>query len=180
MSQEKEFYKNTMFPKGLYPINHALADFILSMKPKSVFEFGCHDGRNLALMNSKNPNPQYSGLDINPHAIANGLRDFPFLFLKCGDETRLFDFAYLDEVTYDVVFTNSVLCHIPNKMTQIIENLKDLARIGVLLVETQEIKNQYYFAHDYAAHGFKKINTMQSVGQPLGNGALYDFWWYQK
>ena len=157
-------------------MNNAIAEFIAAQNPRNVFEFGCHDGRNLALLQALNHNITCSGIDINPRAIANGIRKWKSLFLFCGDESRLKENPNL---AYDVVFTSSVLCHI-EQPKEIISDLVRMAKRGVLLCETQEIKGKYYWAHDYRSMGFKLFKSMKSVPEPQGNGALYDFWWLQK
>lgn len=167
----KNYYMELDIPQGVFPINHKLASLVANTKVNSVMEFGCNDGRNLKIIKSMRPYMLFAGIDINTKALAKAVAA-DFGVFAVGDEDSL---KYVDTKSYGTIFTNSVLCHIP-KINRIIKQFKRIARTSIILCETQEIKNKYYFAHNYKAYGFSKIHEMKSVSHPLGNGAMYEFW----
>lgn len=167
----KEYYMNKDIAEGVFPINHKLASLVASTKVNSVMEFGCNDGRNLKIIKSMRPNMLFAGIDINTKAIAKAVAA-EFGVFAIGDEGGL---KHVQTKSYGTVFTNSVLDHIP-KINHILKQFRRIARTSIILCETQEVLNKYYFAHDYKGFGFTKIHEMKSVSQPLGNGALYEFW----
>jgi SAM-dependent methyltransferase len=89
---------------------------------KSVFEFGCHAGRNLYYINQEFPAAQVYGIDVNPEAVKIGKYKFS-LPIEVGDEQSL---MLIRDSSYDVVFTVSVIDHLlePEKIC------KELTRIS--------------------------------------------------
>lgn len=101
-------YEIKQWYKQYKPWANLLASLIRDLKPKSVLEFGCNVGRNLAYMAEAAPDVRFTGIDVNPEAIRLG-REHTGLDLRHGDERTLLE---LDEAEYDLVFTVSVLDHI--------------------------------------------------------------------
>ncbi len=88
---------------------------------ESVLEFGCNVGRNLHCLRRDISGLRLLGIDINEEAIDAG-RDCYNLPLIVGSEEKLLE---MDDGAYDVVFTVSVLDHIP----RVEEVLKELLRV---------------------------------------------------
>ena len=107
-----------------------MADEILSFSPSSVFEFGCNVGKNLLAIKARAPRTFTAGVDINGDAVQYG-RTQNHLSLVCGDE-QVCDI--IPDGTYDVVFTVSVLDHIPDPKPTL-ANLARISRGTVLLLE---------------------------------------------
>jgi len=74
----------------------------------SVFEFGCHSGRNLYYIKQELPRIEIFGTDINKKAIESGRKRFE-IQLKVGSEEYL---SKIPSNEYDMVFTVSVLDHL--------------------------------------------------------------------
>lgn len=74
---------------------------------KSVFEFGCGTGRTLAMIRHDMPEIALRGIDINEKMLEAG-RHFK-LDISLGDENDI-----PVEPTFDLVFTCSVLDHLPD------------------------------------------------------------------
>jgi ubiquinone/menaquinone biosynthesis C-methylase UbiE len=89
---------------------------------KSVFEFGCHAGRNLYYIKQEFPDAEVHGIDVNQEAIEIGKNKFA-LSIEVGNELSL---LLLQDNSYDVVFTVSVIDHLlePEKIC------KELTRIS--------------------------------------------------
>jgi ubiquinone/menaquinone biosynthesis C-methylase UbiE len=89
---------------------------------KSVFEFGCHAGRNLYYIKQEFPDVEVHGVDLNQEAVKIGKKKFA-LPIEVGDELSL---LLIPDNSYDVVFTVSVIDHLlePEKIC------KDLTRIS--------------------------------------------------
>ena len=113
---------------------YKIARKILSYNPKSVLEFGCSSGRNLVALRqlSDRPDLELVGVDINQAALQAGQRAHPDLDLRFGDESWLHKETLNRE--YDVVFTVSVLDHIPH-WKPIYYDLKSLAKKALILLE---------------------------------------------
>lgn len=92
------------------PWARLLAKLVQDLGAERVLEFGCNVGRNLATIAKAVPDAQLVGIDVNPRAIQAG-REHTGLDLRIGDETSLHKF---DEGEFDLVFTVSVLDHIPD------------------------------------------------------------------
>lgn len=129
---------NALHKKAFYP-------FVESLNCESGFEFGCNIGKNLKNLGFENT----SGIDISARAIKEAVVDG----LICGDEKHL---QSIEDDSYDVVFTCSVLNHIED-IDSIIEHLKRIAKKYVLLVESQDSTFQNHFPHNYEKMGFKKV-----------------------
>src|SRR5437660_7606907 len=75
---------------------------------KSVFEFGCHAGRNLYYIKQEFLDVEVHGIDINQEAVEIGKKKFA-LPIEVGDELSLLS---IRDNSYDVVFTVSVIHHL--------------------------------------------------------------------
>jgi len=172
-NQCKKYYiENNIDPKA-FPMNHKIASLIASEKPGFVMEFGCNNAVNLKIIKSMRPKCIVAGVDINTQSIAKAVVNVQGNF-AVGDEDAL---KYVEKKSYDVVFTCSVLDHMPYVL-DVIRQFKRIAKQSIFVCETQEVLSKYYFAHNYKSMGFKKIHSMKSVGDSLGNNALYEIWKY--
>jgi SAM-dependent methyltransferase len=90
------------------PWARLLANLAGDLKPRSVLEFGCNVGRNLAAIREAAPAVRLLGIDVNPQAVSVG-RERTGLDLRHGDEGTLAEFS---QGEFDLVFTVSVLDHI--------------------------------------------------------------------
>lgn len=118
-----------------------IARHILAHSPRSVLEFGCASGRNLRVIHTValgqpevDPPPSLVGIDMNPTTIA-AARDAHGKIARfiLGDESML---TQIESGAADVVFTCSVLDHIPNpKWKAVYDELKRIARVALVLLE---------------------------------------------
>lgn len=120
-----DFYKKTQTHWADF-----MTDQVLSLRPRSVLEFGCNVGRNLFALRERAPGLILKGIDINAEAVAFG-RQERGLDLSHADETFLQ--AQATE-SFDVIFTVSVIDHVPNPKPILVEMVR-VARLGVLLLE---------------------------------------------
>ena len=107
-----------------------MAEEILKLKPRSVLEFGCNVGRNLCAIRDRDSTVLLRGVDINAEAVAFG-RQQRGLDLSQADEEFLQTQA---NAFFDVVFTVSVLDHMPDPKPALTQMVR-IARIAVLLLE---------------------------------------------
>lgn len=132
----KNFWKKHGVKKFYLSKEHAfleyLHDVIQETKPKTVLEFGCMTGRNLSYIKDINSEISCIGIDINKEAILAGKKHFS-LDLRHGDETYLSKF---NSGSFDLVFTVSVLDHIPN----IVPVCKELIRCSKKYIYCLEIR----------------------------------------
>ena len=137
-SEEKEAkdYWSTTKSMGLgygnKPPDYAkiVARTIVDLSPKTVFEFGCNAGRNLLLVRDLNQSIHLSGIDINQDSIEFGKKNNR-LDLTAGDETYL---QQLDDNQVDLVFTVSVLDHVPD-FKSIAKELIRISKKNLVLFE---------------------------------------------
>lgn len=120
---------------------YAVAEFIrsLSPAPASVLEFGCSSGRNLAVLQAEldryglGADAHLCGIDINEQALTAGRTAHPDIDFRLGDEALL---ASMPDGAFDVVFTVSVLDHIPAPDWQrVYDELSRVARYHLVLLE---------------------------------------------
>jgi len=118
---------------SVLPMNaRLLLSAIAKCQPTSVFEFGCNAGRNLKLIRdtcSYRPIVM-RGCDINEESVGYGRTQWG-LDLTVGDETHL---RTIDDSAYDLVFTISVLDHLP-RCGDILAQLVRIAREYIFLLE---------------------------------------------
>ena len=128
--------------RGKLPPMYAtsVARVIKSLNPTSVLEFGCNAGRNLELIRSKvSSQTKLKGIDINKDSIESG-KEMRGLDLECVDETY---FSNIEPNSYDVIFTVSVLDHIPEIRT-VVKDLYNACSNYVLSVEPHIDSNDNY------------------------------------
>lgn len=166
--QAKQHYRNYNPSCIITPIKERFFSELTNYK--FIFEFGCNNGLNLTTIKNLYPESEVYGIDVNQQSL-----DPLIPFTHQGDEEFL---KTIPDNCEDLIFTSSVLCHIPN-IDEIIIQFKRIASTVVLL-ETNEIKGEYYFSHDYEKFGFVKEYSMYSPNNPIGNGALYDKWIWKK
>lgn len=159
--EAKNRYKN--YRPGVPKTNIKDAFFRELKGYNSVFEFGCNNGWNLAQLKLMYPKISVLGIDVNRKEVMKGRRRGR-KYVIVGDENYL---KTMKDNSFDVVFTSSVICHIPDA-DEVIKNLKRIAKRKVVLIETQDVHNEYYFPHDY--EGFKIVRSMKSIP---GNECLY-------
>lgn len=170
----KHFYKSYVADSKIYHCNIRLAKEILSYNPKTVFEFGCGVGKNLNLLGQMS---QYSttveGIDISPEAVKIARESF--LNVNLGTEEQLKEVK-----NHDVAFTCSVLDHIRDIDSVIIE-LKRIASKAVILLETNDVPAKFYYPHDYEGYGFIKTGyEYKSDKASGGDGAVYYLYKWEK
>lgn len=141
----RSFYKK---PK---PWSRWLAELVKDLAPTSVLEFGCNEGRNLAAIAEIAPDIPLVGIDVNADAIRAG-RENLGLDLRHADENGLDEFA---DGQFDLVFTVSVLDHIPD-IAQICKSLVRCAARYVLCMEvTLPIEGKVIKHFDHKAAGVR-------------------------
>jgi ubiquinone/menaquinone biosynthesis C-methylase UbiE len=97
---------------------------------KSVFEFGCHAGRNLYYIKQEFPDAEVHGIDVNQEAVKIGKKKFA-LPIEVGDELSL---LLVRDNSYDVVFTVSVIDHIVEPV-KICKELVRISKRHIVLLE---------------------------------------------
>jgi SAM-dependent methyltransferase len=137
-----------------------MADQVLRLKPRSVLEFGCNVGRNLLAIRERAPTLILRGVDINAEAVAFG-RQERGLDLLHGDETFL---PAQPNDSFDVIFTVSVIDHLPNPKPVLTEMVR-VARLGVLLLEPS-----------LGAEG-KVLETLSPQNEGLTKATPYSYSW---
>ena len=174
------------------PLNHDLVwEIITKFHPRSVFEFGCGQGKNLALLLEEFGNlivtDKAVGIDVSEYAIKKGRQSHPSLNsdsnhrISVGDEDTL---VYMKSKSFDVSFTCSVLDHIEKEETiaEIINHLKRISKQGVILYETVVDNKQdiYYYPHDYDSYGFKRDPPDYAYVSNPGDGNTYSIWQWRR
>ncbi len=120
------------------PYAVALSEVIRDLAPRSVLEFGCNVGRNLGLVADRLDEVEVTGLDVNEEAVRLG-REATGLDLRVGDEGVL---ATLPDGAFDLVFTLSVLDHIPDIDAITSDLVRCAARHAVFLEVTLPVEGR--------------------------------------
>jgi len=130
---------------------------------KSVFEFGCHVGRNLRVIKEVS-GCKVAGIDVNKHAIDYG-KENNKLSLKVGDHNSL---KQMKTNSFDVCITVSALDHVP-AIDIALENLVRIAKSWMIMIEPFE----------YGAEG-KLVEYMDKSGK-MNPATPYTYIWdYEK
>lgn len=146
----KTRYKTQFHPqRALSEINVKTYEYIDSLGVESVFEFGCGVGRHLDRL--KERGMYVMGSDINKQAVREAKKKGLTVFL--GDEYIL---SNIPSNSFDIVFTNSVLCHIPD-IDKILSELKRISKKHLIFVERQQEDEGHWYVHQYEGD---KVFTM--------------------
>ena len=124
---------------------------------ESVFEFGCNVGRHLLQFRKKGF--QVYGIDVNATHVFEARFINSLTSVEVGDELSLKD---IPDNSFDLVFTNSVLCHIED-ISDILHHLKRISRRHLIMVEAVERQGQHWRPHDYPGKPQFTINSDQKV-----------------
>lgn len=108
----------------------------------SIFEVGANCGANLRHLQQAGF-PHVSGLEMNPHAIAEGRRRWPEIPIAHGDAARL------GPDQYDVVLMIAVGMHIPPSESIAFTRIAAAARQYLITVELESASCAYVFPRDY-------------------------------
>ena len=135
----------------------AIAEVLKFIDAKSVFEFGCAAGRNLKALQETfaeelDRELLVDGIDVNENAINLG-REQNGLDIKLADENYL---GGLEEGTFDLVFTVSVLDHVPNPEKFIHELMNISTKYGVFIEPW--IDSEYGKVNNIDSRWYKKAN----------------------
>ena len=155
MKAEKKYYKTKYHPQyNLSKANIMLYNQILSLDVSTIFEFGCNTGRHLHRL--RGMGYEVSGMDINKDFVRSCIQND--LDVKNGDENKLNRY---DDSQFDLIFTNSVLCHMDSRSAK--KAIRELKRIGykyLLAFECTSKDNDFWWIHDYK--DFETILTEKS------------------
>lgn len=151
----KEFYENRYHPqKALSKANIRLYNEIINqIDSGTIFEFGCNIGRHLQRLSSMGYDCE--GIELSKKTVENALKGFK---ISVGDEAYL---KGMEDDSKDVVFTNSVLCHI-ERVDGIIEDLIRISSKAVYLCECVTKQHDYWWIHKYEDYGFEECLTIDS------------------
>jgi SAM-dependent methyltransferase len=165
-----------------------MSEMIASMQPESVLEFGCNAGRNLGLLRTYLPAARLVGVDVNEAAINAGKEKFDFA-LHVADENWL---PSQPTDSFDVVFTISVLDHIPDVRPTGAEIARVCRRYVALLEihhhspgKVQQMRAPdgspvpgypYSYFHDYRAYFERELGWACVIDAhlPVGDGDLLE------
>ena len=161
----KEFYSNYQADDTFSELSSQLVKEVLKFSPNHVFEMGCGTGKNLKPFNERNI--PTIGLDISMINIINAKVKNELPCVICADESYLRNL-----VNFDVVFTVSVLDHIED-IEGIIQEFKRMANKAVIIAETNDVADDFYYPHDYESYGFVKSDYKWRSN---ADGANYFIW----
>ena len=155
LQEIKKFYRDEIvFVGDIHPSHHQITKFISKLKPESILEFGACWGKNYTLLEQLIPRVYYRGIDISRKHI--NLAKCEGINVTLGDETTL---PRIESKSYDLVFTHSVLNHLPlDTVTEIVKEFKRIAKHHVIIGECNEIEEDRWFKHDYLKLGFDDTN----------------------
>lgn len=136
----QEFWKNQ--GQNVYRNNFKIGanrrEFIGKLMKKndvsSILEIGCNSCPNLAACNEHCPGAELAGIDICQGALdfAKNVAKVPAK-LTCGS---LYDLSCYKDNSFDVVFSCTVLQHIPSEKVQgVLEEMKRISKYFVFVIE---------------------------------------------
>ena len=167
--KEKDYYKNNYHPQyNLSAANIRFYNEILNLKDiETVFEFGCNVGRHLVRL--EHMGYKVYGMDINKDFVKSCTRQE--ITALVGDEDTLHD---IEGNSMDLVFTNSVLCHMSD-IDKAIKELKRITRRELLICECVTKENNFWWIHDYEAMGFEPLIELKSHKIEEAKYVIYKF-----
>ena len=134
---------------------------------KSVLEFGCNVGRNLNCIRNKISDLNILGVDVNEAAVDAGRQHFK-LPLRVGGEEAL---VAIPTNGYDIVFTVSVLDHIP-EVEQVLKELLRICNRYFICIEPWNGENMN--AHKHAAREYSYFWDYPTLFKKMKAKILHD------
>lgn len=137
-----------------------------------VLEIGCSAGANLDRLRQLGYS-SLSGIEINPHAIAELSRVFPEL-----RESMIVHTGRIEDVLpsieaggVDVVFAMAVLHHIHPSSNWVFAEMVRVAAHHVFVIEPEQIISQYIFCRDYS-RVFEALGCQQLRAVEINRSSL--------
>lgn len=162
----KMFYQEFDAGSTIHMINEYVLRRVVLHCPKNALEFGCNNGKNIQRLKDLWPYVDIVGIDVSRNAVQKAISKG--LCVGLGDELFFNDKA--DDI-FDMIFTISVLCHIPD-IDNLITQMQRCSK-RIIIAETNERLGRFYFSHDYKKYGFVSVMEIYAPPNPVGNGALY-------
>lgn len=154
----KKHYELTYHPQYRYSqINKRLYEHIKKFEIETVFEFGCNVGRHLIRL--RKDGYDVFGIDVNATSVFEAKFINALRTVEVGDEQTLAD---IPDDSFDLVFTNSVLCHIKD-VSDIIPHLQRISRKHLMMVEAIDHKGKFWYEHEYPGEVIFKRNSAINV-----------------
>jgi SAM-dependent methyltransferase len=171
------------------PQSLLLIHLLQSMGATSALELGCNVGRNVHWIAQTLPEMTVAGFDVNGDAVERGRDLFGLTETQTwvDDERALWR---LPDDAYDVVFTVSVLDHVP-RIATLLQQMVRVARRQVICIELalpefgvvdDERVVGFSYSHDYEATAeLVQATTVRRERAPLGEGILryYDLFVFE-
>jgi SAM-dependent methyltransferase len=146
----------------------------------SVLEVGCNAGANLAGL-ARHGYETLSGVEINPHAIAQMRRSFPALQATVSEGALEEVLPRIATGSVDVVFSMAVLIHVHPSSKAIFEHMARIAARYVCVIEAENTTIPYIFARNYR-RVFERAGCAQLRSALLSERAYpavgADYWGY--
>lgn len=135
-----------------------IAAFIKEIKPKSVIDIGCGDGRWYPTLKEHGVE-KYKGVDISWRLIKAAKDRFPHE-KKNFIDSKLEDLG-TEDPRYDLAFSYTCLEHITEEeFPKAVEALKRVAKQALIIEPTDFISRNYCHNHDYREH-FKVLKEQK-------------------
>lgn len=155
-------------------LNHAHRKFLLKeiekFEPfKSLHEFGCGEGANLALLADKYPGKHFYGYDISNRLISREKREYNIEY-----------FDFLDQVlSVDIILVDAVFIYIePVYFKYYINKLKSLAQKGIILFEWNSLYDAD-FIEGHWAHNYREVLPGCKINRDVKELYPDDLGWQQ-
>lgn len=115
-----------------------LAKIMNELRPKSIFEVGMYNGRNIFYAKELMPSVKFGGVDVNSSAL-----DFAKNVLSDDVDISLGDALYMStDDKYDIVFTHGVLMHIsPDTIGGVVDRCIAKSNNYIIHIERKEENN---------------------------------------
>ncbi len=131
------------------------------LRPKSILDFGCGDGRSFDFFKQVLPDSSWCGVDIEISPEVKSRTRNDATFVTYNGETLPFD-----EGEFDLVYSNQVLEHVRNPDMAMKQVCKVLTSKGLFIGQTSQFEPYHSFSlWNFTLYGFKTI--VESAGMKL-------------
>ena len=152
------------------PMRQALLRRLVAQNPNetSVFEFGCGQGENLAIL--KALGYVTYGMDINSDEVVRANSKGMAGVIQ-GDESSL---EIYRKNMFTVSFTIGVMDHIPDEsFMQTVSHLERITRDCIYMLETNDKPAPHYYPHNYKDVGYDVVSEFDPI---TGDRSHYILW----
>ena len=151
-----------------------------NLQGELILDIACGCGYGTALLAQQHPDKKFTGVDIDPAAIAYAQENYKLANLRyICDDAMSFSFQTQSEVQlFDTIISIETIEHVPHPLKMVTHLLTQLADQGVMIASvptTPTIDGNPFHLHDFTVSSFYQLFSNSSY-YPITNFEQIQDW----